>query len=178
MADGMITLFDKDVAVAIDMVFSKKYDPKDSIFASAAPIAPSAPSSQPQPQADISGAWSIRSLFDIPFPQSPYSLNITSTTITLKGGCNTYTYPYTVTPQVQVISLGKPTMTEKACQNSDDQLYVSGIEKMYKYLESSTPNGRVLNFYDEKGNIGYALEIRKQGANSAFGNSVAVAPQP
>ena len=59
--------------------------------------------------------------------------------------------------------MGEPTSTRKACANSDDQLYVSGVTKMYKYLVSPTSKGYSLNFYDTTGNIGYALQIRKPG---------------
>jgi heat shock protein HslJ len=178
MADGIIDLYDKNVVLAIEMVFSKKYDPKDSIFASAAPASPTPTTSNaPQPKDDLTGIWSIITLFDIPFDKTPYSLNITPTDIILQGGCNTYTYPYTLTPQVQVISLGSSSATKKACQNSDDQLYVSGIDKMYKYLLSDTARGKFLNFYDEKGNIGYALQIKKAGTSAGSVSPVIVAPQ-
>jgi len=181
MTDGILNLFDKDVAVAVEMVYNSKYNSSASIFATTTSTPTT--STITTVKSNISGVWSIKSLFDIPFPSSPYKINITSTSIILQGGCNTYTYPYTLTPQVQVISLGAPTATKKACQNSDDQLYVSGVDKMYKYLESNTTSGRYLNFYDETGNIGYALEIRtgaSTGASSnvGFGAALAQADMP
>ena len=81
------------------------------------------------------------------------------------GGCNTYKYQYTVNSQAQLITLGGSTSTKKNCANSDDQLYVNGIESMYKYLISDVQNTKRLKFYSKEGNIGYALKIVKPGTS-------------
>ena len=162
------------------MMFSKPYDPEEPIFGgNTRPAPPPVNNNRPRPTAlpptkgisrtNLSGNWQIVTLFDIPFPDTPYSLAIDLESITLLGGCNTYKFPYTLNATIQTITVGEPTSTRKACANSDDQLYVSGVIKMYKYLVSPTSKGHSLNFYDTTGNIGYALQIRKPGSSGTAG---------
>lgn len=54
--------------------------------------------------------------------------------------------------------------TFKACGQSDDQLFVSGVNKMYKYLLSTSSTAYSLNFYDQTGNAGYKLTMPVPGA--------------
>lgn len=129
-----------------------------------APPAPSAPSTPVVPSnssvvsaSNLVGNWTISSLFGISFPKTNYYLLFNATAITVNGGCNVYTYQYTINATTQLITIGNFTKTDKSCASSDDQLYVSGISKMYKYLVSSTSSGYSLIFYDQTGNPGYSL---------------------
>jgi len=106
---------------------------------------------------NLVGNWTISSLFGISFPKTNYYLLINGTFITLNGGCNIYTYQYTINSTTQLITIGNATQTNKSCGGSDDQLYVSGISKMYKYLVITTSSGYSLMFYDQAGNAGYSL---------------------
>jgi hypothetical protein len=153
-------MYDGNVSLIIEMVYSNAYDPSKPIFAAAS----SAPASNPGPAAssgfsvsNIAGNWSILTLFNLSFPNSPYYLTITAATITLNGGCNTYSYPYTITPSTQLITLGNATATTNSCGQSDDQLYASGVIKMFKYLTSTSGNTNSLVFYDQTGNSGFSL---------------------
>lgn len=155
------------------MVYSTPYDPTKPIFTSPTAPTPAPTSPPPKPTrlatpspnplaggvtaSNIAGSWSIVSLFSISFPKTSYSLLISATTITLNGGCNNYTYQYTLTPATQLITIGASTQTKNPCAQSDDQLYVSGITKMYKYLVSSSASAYSLIFYDQTGTAGYSL---------------------
>lgn len=83
-----------------------------------------------------------------------------------------------------MIVIGNQTATNKSCGQSDDQLYVSGINKMYKYLISGSNGIFTLRFYDQSGNPGYTLSINQNKGTSASQNKVAPAslssptPQP
>ena len=131
---------------------------------SPAPTVPPAPSSPVVPSnssvvtaSNLVGNWTISSLFGISFPKTNYYLLFNATAITVNGGCNVYTYQYTINPITQLITIGNSTKTDKSCGSSDDQLYVSGISKMYKYLVSTASSGYSLIFYDQTGNPGYSL---------------------
>lgn len=186
---GVLDLYDNDIALAVEVVYSQEYDPSESIFKAAATrtsptsmTSSSSSSASYTPSAGISstnlsGNWSIVTLFDIPFPNTPYSLSMSLSSISLLGGCNSHTFPYTLNTTGQIITIGEGISTMKACVSDDDQLYISGIKKMYKYLISSTSSGFSLNFYAESGQIGYALEIKNavasvQSQDLAFGEGV------
>lgn len=153
--------YDKTVSLVVELVYSTTFDPAKPIFGKQT-------QPQPQPQAqvqsqpssqssNIAGQWSIISLFDVALPKSAYSLIITVSSIQLIGGCNSYSYDYTINSNTQVINIGNSVSTKNECDNSDDQLYVSGINKIYKYILSNVNGAPRLNFYDQAGNIGYAL---------------------
>jgi len=94
--------------------------------------------------------------------KSIYSISITQSGINLLGGCNNYSYPYSLSTTTQIISIGNATITKNDCAQSDDQLYASGIAKMYKYLISNTSDTYTLKFYDQAGNSGYTLTSVKK----------------
>lgn len=76
-----------------------------------------------------------------------------------------------------MIKIGASTSTEKACGNSDDQLYVNGISKIYKYVYNNANGIARLNFYDQTGNIGYALDNSKNSqTNSPKSSSNSITP--
>jgi hypothetical protein len=156
------------------MVYSSAYDPNKPIFTATTPPPKSAPPSNspnvaskviPPPSqgtliSNISGNWTISSLFSISFPKTSYYILINTSAITLNGGCNIYTYQYSVNSATQLITIGNVTQTNKSCAGSDDQLYVSGIAKMHKYLFSTSSTANSLIFYDQAGNPGYSLYSR------------------
>ena len=162
------------------MIYKEPYDSSKSIFKPKAtrqsprtqlrprprPRPSSRPSSSEISSSNLVGTWKVNSLFGIPFPKSSYSLGFTSTTINLLGGCNSYRFPYTLNDTTQIITIDKPTSTKKACSNSDDGLFVSGVEKMHKYLISKTSLGYNLNFYDKPGKAGYSLTLQSGSSNS------------
>lgn len=150
--NGILDLYDKSVSLTTELVYSTAYDPAKPLFAITAPAAPTASVASP-----IAGSWAIASLFNIPFPSTPYSLKINQTTISLLGGCNNYSFYYSVNTTSQTISIGNSTSSTASCSQSDDQLYVSGIQKMYKYVLTKSA-ASTLSFYDQQGNIGYILK--------------------
>lgn len=150
--NGILDLYDTSVSLTIELVYSTAYDPEKPLFAIQAPTAPTANVASP-----LAGAWAIASLFNIPFPSTPYLLNINQTSISLLGGCNNYSFSYSINATSQVISIGNSTSSTASCSQSDDQLYVSGIQKMYKYLLTKSA-ASTLSFYDQQGNIGYILK--------------------
>jgi META domain len=123
------------------------------------------------PTTNIIGQWNIKSLFDVALPKTLYSILITPSAIQLVGGCNNYSYNYTLNSSTQVIKIGASVSTEKACGNSDDQLYVNGINKIYKYVYNNANGVARLNFYDQTGNIGYALDNSKNSQTSSAKSS-------
>lgn len=150
--NGILDLYDKSVSLTTELVYSTAYDPAKPLFAITAPAAPTSIVASP-----IAGAWAIASLFNIPFPSIPYSLTINQTSISLLGGCNNYSFSYSVNPTSQTISIGNSTSSTASCSQSDDQLYVSGIQKMYKYVLTKSA-ASTLSFYDQQGSIGYILK--------------------
>ena len=88
----------------MEFVFANAYDASKPLFAaadssSAAPKitknsgSPSATSANQTPSTtSIAGNWAVAALFNIPLPSTPYNLTITSNTIKINGGCNSYTY--------------------------------------------------------------------------------------
>ena len=82
----------------------------------------------------------------------------------LQGGCNVHSFPYSNDQKAQVVTVdsSKGVSTRKLCKQDDDQLYVSGISKMYKYLSSS--GGNSLTFYDQEGNPG--LKVSRKGTTT------------
>lgn len=190
--NGILALYDNKIQIAVEMIYNQAYDPAKPIFGGSAPQTSSNtrpppttanPSTSNSTTSQIStsnlvGRWSIDSLFDIPFPTTPYSLTFTSNQITLNGGCNTYNYPYTIDSVTQIITVGNGTSTLKACTQSDDQLYVSGIQKMYKYLLSSNNTVHALVFYDRNGSAGYRLSMRIINAASGQPTAIVTPAQP
>lgn len=156
----------------MEFIFANPYDASKPLFPVATPPssatkAASAVNSQPS-TSSIAGNWAIAALFNIPLPSTSYSLTITPNTIRINGGCNTFTYQYTINSTSQLIVIGNQTSTNKSCGQSDDQLYVSGILKMYKYLISGSNGIFTLRFYDQTGNPGYTLSINQnQGAQGS-----------
>jgi heat shock protein HslJ len=172
--DGILSLYDKDIALAAEMIYNKVYDPSKSIFDTSTPAPPAANSTSTAPAVSIAGSWSVITLFDVPFPSTPYYLNISNSTIALLGGCNSHSFLYTLDPANQTITLGPDVSTLKFCADSDDQLYLSGVQKMYKFLLSDTSSGQRLNFYGKDGKIGYALEIKKPAGSAPAAEGHAV----
>ena len=186
--NGSLKLYDSSVVLTAEFAYISAYDPKKPLFA---PIsAPAAKNtSQPQPPkpvqpplqsspistSNLAGKWTVQSLFNIPFPSTPYSITITPTLLQLNGGCNNYSFPYSINNVSQLITIGNSTSTSKSCAQSDDQLYVSGVAKMHKYLLSSTNGLFTLKFYDQNGTSGYTLQIN-QRANIAAPPPAPVAP--
>lgn len=166
------------------MVYSSVFDPNKPIFAAASPSTPAPtpninrnnvpstiPTIRPPGASGISGGsgvtasniasnWTIVSLFGISFPRTNYYLLINASTITLEGGCNVYTYRYTINATTQLITIGNVSQTNRSCTGSDDQLFVSGITKMHKYLVSTSSTAHSLIFYDQAGTAGYSLFSR------------------
>lgn len=166
---GILDLYDGQINVAVEMVYSEAYDPKKTVFGGAPPPAStgnsqSASTSSGVSASNLAGAWKVSSLFGIPFPSTPYSLTFTKDKISLNGGCNAFTFPYEIDSTTQIITVKEGTSTLKACTQSDDQLFVSGVNKMYKYLFSTTSSEYNLNFYDKTGNAGFKLTMPVPGA--------------
>ena len=115
---------------------------------------------------NITGNWSILSLFGAKFPTTPYSLAFNSSHLSLLGGCKNYSLPYSLTNITQVISIGKANLTSpKICQQSDDQFYISGLTKMMRYVIIKSDVSTSLRFYDDNGTAGYFLILtRKENA--------------
>ncbi len=165
ISNGILDLYDANVTLSAEMIYSNPYDPAKPLFSStpvvATPVTPppvvSVPPAPTFSASNISGNWSIVSLFGISFPSTTYYLTISATNIVLNGGCNTYSFPYTINPVPQTITLGNAIATLIYCANSDDQLYVSGISKMFKYLTSVTSTAYSLIFYDQAGKPTYSL---------------------
>jgi heat shock protein HslJ len=175
--NGILDLYDSKVGLSMEFIFANPYDASKPMFpaaasTSSAPKATPAANSQPS-TSSIAGNWAIAALFNIPLPSTSYNLTISPTTIRINGGCNTYTYQYTINSTSQLIAIGNQTSTNKSCGQSDDQLYVSGILKMYKYLISGSNGIFTLRFYDQTGNPGYTLSINQnQGAQGSQAKSV------
>lgn len=190
--NGILDLYDSKIQIAVEMIYSQAFDPSKPIFGGSPPQAnsntrtppaainsPSSGSSTSQiSTSNLAGRWSIDSLFGIPFPTTPYSLTFTANQITLNGGCNTFNYPYTIDSVTQLITVGNGTSTLKACAQSDDQLYVSGIQKMYKYLLSSNSTVHALVFYDRNGSAGYRLSMRRTAGVSGQSPPTTTPAQP
>jgi hypothetical protein len=159
--NGILNFYDKTVSLSVELVYSTAYDPAKPLFA--APVSPSTSNQQTSAVSvsNLVGRWSIASLFNVPFPTTPYSLTFTASSIQLNGGCNSYTFPYTLNSTVQIITIGNSSSTSKSCGQSDDQLFASGVAKMYKYLLSNANGVTSLNCYDQSGAIGYSLQINE-----------------
>jgi heat shock protein HslJ len=175
----------------MEFIFANPYNASKPLFPAANPSSPSpraasntgstaTTSANLQPStSSIAGNWAIAALFNIPLPSTPYSLTITSNTIRINGGCNNFTYQYTINSTSQLIVIGNQSSTNKSCGQSDDQLYVSGINKMYKYLISGSNGIFTLRFYDQSGNPGYTLSINQnQGPQTRSSPTSAPAPSP
>lgn len=151
--NGILDLYDTSVSLTTELVYSTAYDPAKPVFASQV-AAPQVAANLTSP---IAGNWAIAALFNVPFPTTPYSLIISSTSISLLGGCNNYSFSYLINATSQTITIGNSTSSNNACGQSDDQLYVGGIQKIYKYLLTKSA-ASTLSFYDQQGNIGYVLK--------------------
>lgn len=173
--NGSLKLYDSSVVLTAEFAYSSAYDPKKPLFApAAAPVTSNTSQAQPtqntQAQvasipistSNLAGKWTVQSLFDIPFPSTPYSITITPSLLQLNGGCNNYSFLYTINNSLQVFTIGNSTAPSKSCSQSDDQLYISGVAKMYKYLLSSTNGLFTLKFYDQTGAAGYTLQINQK----------------
>lgn len=176
--NGSLKFYDSFVALTAEFAYTSAYDPKKPLFAAASASAPATinttQSQPPQPippppvpslpisTSNLSGRWTIQSLFNIPFPSTPYSLTFTPSHLQLNGGCNNYFFPYSINNISQIITIGNSSSTGKNCSQSDDQLYVSGVTKMHKYLLSSTNGLFTLKFYDQNGTSGYTLQINQR----------------
>ena len=80
----------------------------------------------------------------------------------LSGGCANYEYGYELDASKQIITVGESRQNNTGnvkCAQSDDQLYLNGILRMYKYILNTNNGSQILNFYDEKGQIGYSLAL-------------------
>lgn len=171
--NGSLKLYDSSVILTAEFAYSSAYDPSKPLFPPAPPQATintsqnQPPKLTPPPQApslpistsNLAGKWTIQSLYNIPFPSTPYSITFSPSQLQLNGGCNAFSFPYSINNISQVITIGNASSTEKACTQSDDQLYVSGVTKMYKYLLSSTNGLFTLKFYDKNGTSVYTLQI-------------------
>lgn len=166
---GVLKLYDSAIEVIFQLTYSSPYDPAKPIFAGttqnktlstkseSASVGRSSPSNITV--SNLAGRWTVISLFNIPFPSTPYYIVIGTTTLTLNGGCSNYTFAYTINSTTQIITIANATSNiTKACAKSDDSLYISGITKMNKYLLSSSSGRYTLNFYDKTGKIGYSLQ--------------------
>lgn len=149
--NGILDLYDKSVSLTTELVYSTAYDPAKPLFASQVPATPTSVASP------LAGVWAIASLFNVPFPSTPYSLAFNPTAISLLGGCNSYSFSYSINTTSQTISIGNSTSSTSSCAQSDDQLFVSGIQKMFKYVLTKSASS-TLSFYDQQGNIGYILK--------------------
>lgn len=188
MRNGILNLYDSKVGLSMEFVFTNAYNaskplfpPVDSSSSGTKPStnigSSSATSVNSQPStSSIAGNWAIAALFNIPLPSTPYSISIDSNTIKINGGCNNFTYQYTINSTSQLIVTGNQTSTNKSCGQSDDQLYVSGINKMYKYLISGSNGIFTLRFYDQSGNPGYTLSINQNRGTQAPPNRAALTP--
>lgn len=163
LKNGILNLYDSKVALTVGLVYSSVFDPSKPVFGSQAASSTSnssltSSSNLPISVSNLAASWSIISLFGVPFPSSPYTLVFSPSMIVLSGGCSNYNFNYTLNTTTQIITLGSlAASVSAACSKSDDQLYISGVSKMYKYLISSTNGAYTLNFYDQTGNIGYSL---------------------
>jgi hypothetical protein len=183
--NGILNFYDSTITLTAGLVYSNPFDPARLIFnnQSSAPVA--APSSQnqttpgPISASNLAGTWFISSLFNIPFNSTPYTLVLTPNTIRLAGGCANYTFNYTLNSTTQIITIGgTPPSVSTACRQSDDQLYISGVTKMHKYLVSTTNGASQLSIYDQSGNIGYALRSNQVAPRAAAASTPAAAPSP
>lgn len=193
--NGYLTFYDENVTSAMEFIYSSAYDASKPLYsAPQVPQPPAAsqstpassvnqsqvPPAEPISVSNIAGNWSITSLFKIPIGKASYFLLFSNVSLRLGGGCNVYDYDYTLNSSTQIITVVNGTSTKKACGQSDDQLYVSGISKMHKYLLSSTNGVNTLMFYDQKGNPGYILSLsnKTQGVPTAVLNPNALRPNP
>lgn len=155
------------------MIYVQSYDPNNPIFPTITPTSssPSKPPTSPSltssaiSVANLKGNWQIISLFNIPFPTTPYSLVFNATDLQLIGGCNTFTYGYILYPNTQNIQLGPSRYTSQTCTKNDDQLYASGISKMYNYTLSSANEGIKLKFYDQGNVLVYDLILKTNNSS-------------
>ncbi len=183
--NGILNLYDKTVTLTAGLVYSAVFDPAKPIFASPSTPAPAistTPSAAVGPISisNLAGTWYIMSLFNIPLTASPYTLVFTSNSIKLNGGCDAYTLSYSINSTTQIITIGTslPKIASN-CSQSDDQLYLSGITKMYKYLLSTTNGVSSLSIYDQTGSIGYSLRSTPPSApKAAVTNTPAPAAPP
>jgi hypothetical protein len=181
--NGILNLYDSKVTLTAGLVYSTVFDPAKPIFGGQTTTASTAAPSLPQTAISTSnlvGSWSILSLFNIPFSSSAYTLTFTATAIKITGGCSNYTLNYTLNSTTQIITISNSTPSvSSACSQSDDQLYISGVVKMYKYLLSNSNGVYTLSIYDQSGNIGYSLRLGTVQSNSqssiTASNSLAVA---
>jgi hypothetical protein len=186
--NGILNLYDSTVTLSAGLVYASVFDPSKPIFGgqSSAPAANAQNASALAiSTANLAGTWYVASLFNIPLASTPYTLILTANTIQLAGGCSKYTFSYSINSTTQLISTGNATSSvTAACSQSDDQLYVSGITKMYKYLLSTANGVSSLSIYDQTGNIGYSLRSTlaqspsKPAAAVSSSSSTAVAATP
>ena len=149
--NGILNFYDNTVTLTAGLVYSAVFDPSQPIFGGSAGVGAISTS-------NLAGTWYILSLFNIPMATSPYTLIFTANTIELTGGCGTYTLNYTINSTTQIITIGSPAPSvASSCSQSDDQLYLSGITNMYKYLISTTNGVSSMSVYDQSGSIGYSL---------------------
>jgi hypothetical protein len=171
--NGILNLYDKTITLTAGLVYSAVFDPAKPIFNSQSSpsttiSATSSAAIGPISISNLAGTWFILSLFNIPLAASPYTLIFTANSIKLTGGCSTYTLSYSINSTTQIINIGTsiPTIAS-TCSQSDDQLYLSGITKMYKYLMSTTNGVSSLSVYDQTGSIGYSLRSTPSSAPKA-----------
>lgn len=167
--NGILNLYDNTITLTAGLVYSTAFDPAKPIFAPPSPPSTTVSTAVgPISTSNLAGTWYILSLFNIPLTASPYTLIFTPNTIRLTGGCGTYTLSYTINSTTQIITIGSSTPSiASSCNQSDDQLYLSGINKMYKYLVSTTNGVSSMSAYDQSGNIGYSLRTTPPSAPKA-----------
>jgi hypothetical protein len=175
--NGILNLYDNTITLTAGLVYSAAFDPAKPIFAPPSPQSTSTSGSAaggPISTSNLAGTWYILSLFNVPLATTPYTLTFTANTIRLAGGCANYTLNYTINSTTQIITIGNSTPSvPSSCRQSDDQLYLSGITKMYKYLVSTTNGVSSMSVYDQSGSIGYSLRTTPSSAPRA-----AVPPSP
>lgn len=159
--NGILNFYDNTVTLTAGLVYSAVFDPSQPIFGGSAGVGAISTS-------NLAGTWYILSLFNIPMATSPYTLIFTANTIELTGGCGTYTLNYTINSTTQIITIGSPAPSvASSCSQSDDQLYLSGITNMYKYLISTTNGVSSMSVYDQSGSIGYSLSTTPPSSPSS-----------
>lgn len=164
--NGILDLYDQNVSLSVELVYTSSYDPNRPLFGSAPPPPPQP--TIPLSASNLVATWNITSLFSISMAKSPYYLIFGEKTLTINGGCDIYSYDYTLNTTSQIITVGAVTSGGKPCSQSDDGLFTSGITKMNKYLLSNNGSTYSLKFYDQNGSPGYYLStVQRAGAAAA-----------